>query len=68
MNDRAFKQSDFMAAQLMEIENFRKVIAEQNREKITFREAIMLWIAEGYADEFKAEYLLNQREFEPALA
>jgi len=68
MSKREFKQSDYMALQLMEIESFRKFLSSQSDEKITFQEATMLWIAQGYADEFKSEYQARGSKIEPALA
>ncbi len=68
MKAKRSNQSDYMSLQLMEIEKFRMTVAQQNREKITFQEAVMLWITEGYAEEFRAEYLLKRDEIEPALA
>jgi len=65
---KEFKQSDYMSLQLMEIENFRKFLSDQSDENITFQEAIMLWIAQGYADEFKSEYQARGSTVEPALA
>lgn len=65
---KQFKQSDYMSLQLMEIENFRQFLSDQSDEKITFQEAIMLWISQGYADEFKSEYQARGSNVEPALA
>jgi len=68
MKAKKFNQSDYMSLQLMEIEKFRMTVAQQSREKITFQEAVMLWITEGYAEEFRTEYLFKRDEIEPALA
>lgn len=68
MKAKRSNQSDYMSLQLMEIERFRMTVSQQNREKITFQEAVMLWITEGYAEEFRTEYLLKRDEIEPALA
>ena len=61
-------QSDLMAMQLMEIENFRISVSQQNKKNITFQEAIMLWISEGYADNFKEIFHSKKDLFEPAMA
>ncbi len=68
MKAKRSNQSDYMSLQLMEIERFRMTVSQQNQEKITFQEAVMLWITEGYAEEFRTEYLLKRDEIEPALA
>ncbi|MFQ5752290.1 MAG: hypothetical protein ACE5HI_09860 [bacterium] len=68
MNDKKFKQSDYMSLQLMEIESFRMSLSQQSQEHISFHEAVMLWIAQGYAEEFKAEYFIKRDKIEPAIA
>jgi len=68
MTTDEFKQSDYMALQLMEIEDFRLVLSRQSDGTISFQEAIMLWISEGYADEFRDDYLSIRAEREPAVA
>ena len=66
--DKKFDQSDFMSLQLMEIENFRLSLSEQSEEKVTLQEALVLWISEGYADDFKSDYFLLRKNIEPAIA
>lgn len=68
MKEKKFNQSDYMALQLMEIESFRRHLAQQSQEPITFQEAVMLWVSEGFAEEFKSEFPLKRDEIEPALA
>lgn len=68
MDTKKFSQSDYMSLQLMEIEKFRMSISQQSQEPITFQEAVLLWITEGYAEEFRTEYLLKRETTEPALA
>jgi len=68
MTPDEFKQSDYMALQLMEIEDFRLILSRQSDGKISFQEAVMLWISEGYADEFRDDYLSIRAEREPAFA
>jgi hypothetical protein len=61
-------QADLMAMQLMEIENFRITVSQQNDKNVTFQEAIMLWISQGYADNFNKIFELKKDSFEPAMA
>ena len=61
-------QSDLMAMQLMEIEHFRISVSQRNNKNITFQEATMLWISEGYADNFKEIFNSRKDSFEPAMA
>lgn len=68
MNEKKFKQSDYMSIQLMEIENFRASLARDSEEKVTFQEAVMLWISQGYAEAFKSFYLQKKDQIEPAIA
>lgn len=68
MKNNNFKQSDYMALQLMEIESFRMSLSQQSHEQVSFSEAIMLWIAQGYAEQFKAGYPVKRNQIEPALA
>ncbi|MFQ5824110.1 MAG: hypothetical protein ACE5JB_08665 [bacterium] len=68
MDIKKFNQSDYMSLQLMEIENFRMTLSQQSQEQITFQEAVLLWITEGYAEEFRTGYLLKRETTEPALA
>ena len=68
MNKEKSKQSDYMALQLMEIESFRRSLSYESVEPITFQEAVMLWVSEGLADEFKSAYPLKRGQVEPALA
>ena len=68
MNKEKFKQSEYMALQLMEIESFRRSLSHESAEPITFQEAVMLWVSGGLADEFKSEYPLKRDQIEPALA
>lgn len=68
MNHREFKQSDFMSLQLMEIESFRKTLSHQSQENVSFQDAALLWIAQGYADEFRSQFMLGKTEIEPAAA
>ncbi len=68
MNEDKFKQSDYMALQLMEIESFRRSLSQESVEPITFQEAVMLWVSGGLADEFKSEYPVRRDRVEPALA
>lgn len=68
MNEEKFKQSDYMALQLMEIESFRRSLSHDSVEPITFQEAVMLWVSGGLADEFKSEYPVRRDRVEPALA
>lgn len=68
MRKKKFSQSDFMSLQLMEIEKFRMTLSQRSQEPITFQEAVLLWITEGYAEEFRTEYFLNNNKIEPDLA
>ncbi len=68
MTREEFRQSDYMALQLMEIEDFRLTLLQHSRGRISFQEAVMLWISEGHADEFRNDYLLIRAEREPATA
>lgn len=68
MERRKFKQSDYMSIQLMEIERFRMTLAQNSHAPISFQEAVMLWITEGYAEEFKSNFSLLKDQFQPALA
>lgn len=68
MESKKFKQADYMALQLMEIENFRQTLSHQSHEPITFQEAVMLWVSEGFADEFKSEFSVKRGQVEPAFA
>ena len=68
INEHTTGQADLMAMQLMEIENFRISVSHENNRNITFQEAIMLWISEGYADNFKEIFQLKKDQFEPAMA
>jgi hypothetical protein len=67
-NEITAGQADLMAMQLMEIENFRISVSQQNNKNITFQEAVMLWISEGYADNFKEIFKVKRDLFEPATA
>ncbi|MFQ5636997.1 MAG: hypothetical protein ACE5IR_03280 [bacterium] len=68
MKDKEFRQSDYMSSQLMEIESFRISLTQQGQEAVTFQDAALLWVAQGYADEFRSQYMLKKYEFEPAYA
>ncbi len=68
MEQKNFKQSDYMSLQLMEIESFRVSLSQQSKEHISFYEAVMLWVAQGYAEEFQAGYPLKREIIEPAIA
>ncbi|NIR47892.1 hypothetical protein GWO43_05515 [candidate division KSB1 bacterium] len=68
MGERKFKQSDYMSLQLMEIESFRMALSHQSEENVSFQDAVVLWIAQGYADEFRTQYMKNKGEAEPATA
>jgi len=61
-------QADLMAMQLMEIEHFRITVSQKNDRNVTFQEAIMLWISQGYADNFIKIFELKKDSFEPAMA
>jgi hypothetical protein len=66
-NDIKAGQADLMVMQLMEIENFRLSVSQQNDKNLTFQEAVMLWISEGYADNFKEIFQSKKNYFEPAM-
>lgn len=68
MRDKTYHQSDYMALQLMEIEKFRMTLTQRGQEQVSFQEAAMLWITEGYAEAFKSTYNLAKDKIEPALA
>ncbi|MFQ5825073.1 MAG: hypothetical protein ACE5JB_13550 [bacterium] len=68
MKEKKYSQSDYMSLQLMEIERFRMTLSQRSQEQITFPEAVMLWITEGHAEEFRSEYLLYRDKIEPAFA
>ena len=61
-------QSEYMALQLMEIEEFRLSLSRRGGEKISFQEATMLWISNGCAEEFREGYSLIRSHKEPASA
>ncbi len=65
---RKHRQSDFMSLQLMEIENFRMTLSRQSEENVSFQDAILLWISQGYADEFRLQYRESKGKGEPAQA
>ncbi len=68
MQKKRFRQSDFMALQLMEIENFRAILARQSEENVSFQDAVLLWIAQGHAEDFRSEYARKRALTEPAQA
>ncbi|MFQ5863908.1 MAG: hypothetical protein ACE5IW_01610 [bacterium] len=68
MKEKRFNQSDYMSLQLMEIEKFRLTLSQRSHEQVTFQDAVMLWITEGLAEEFRSEYLVKKDDVEPALA
>ena len=68
MKESEYRQSDYMALQLMEIENFRVCLSHQSQKSISFNEAALLWVSQGYADEFKADYSTIRDQIEPAIA
>lgn len=68
MKEKKFYQSDYMSLQLMEIEKFRLTLSQRSQEPVTFQDAVMLWITEGLAEEFRSEYLWKRENVEPALA
>ncbi len=68
MKEKSYNQSDYMALQLMEIENFRFSLSQQSQKDISFHEAALLWVSQGYADEFKDDYIMMRDFIEPAIA
>ncbi len=58
MKQRKFNLSDYMSLQIIEIEHFCKDLSIQNRKKISFEEATMIWIHEGFAEKFRSQYSL----------
>ncbi len=68
MREKIVNQSDYMSLQLMEIENFRVTISQQSHESVSFQEAALLWVSEGYADAFRAGYKRKPGRREPAAA
>lgn len=68
MKQRPVQQSDYMTLQLMEIERLRVSLSQANEKPITFQEAVMLWITEGYAEAFRSQYSMARKTVEPALA
>ncbi len=67
MKDK-FDQSEYMALQLMEIEDFRLQLSSYGGKKISFQDAVMLWISDGRAEEFREDYFLIRSKKEPASA
>lgn len=68
MKAKSYNQSDYMALQLMEIENFRFSLSQQSKKDISFQEASLLWVWQGYAEEFKDDYVIMRDFIEPAIA
>lgn len=68
MKTKQFQQSDYMSLQLMEIEKFRMILSKQTSQPVSFQEAVMLWITEGYAEAFRSQYFSTHNNVKPASA
>ena len=68
MNGKQHSQAEYISLQLMEIESFRLSLSYQSEEVVSFNEAAMLWISEGYADRFRAGYESKREQLAPAQA
>ncbi|MFQ5605629.1 MAG: hypothetical protein ACE5HS_20345 [bacterium] len=56
MRKRPFNQSDFMTVQVAEIMRFRRMLQAQSEDIITFHDAVNMWVAQGLAEQFRADY------------
>jgi len=68
MTEKKPFQSDYMSLQLMEIENFRMSLSQQDHKSISFQDAMYLWFSHGYGDSFKSDYKKRKVNNSPALA
>lgn len=52
--------NDYFDSQLEEIQKLYNRLSDKEREKITVRDAIISWFAEGHAERFREEFLKKQ--------
>lgn len=55
------KGNDFYNSQLNEIKKLYRSLQNRVEEKITMKDAVITWFANGYAERFREEYL-NQHQ------
>jgi hypothetical protein len=65
MKQNDIDMSEYMSLQIMEIENFRESLALHNHKSVSFDEAVAIWINEGFAEEYRSNYVDNPRTCRP---
>lgn len=68
MTKKEYTDADYLSLQIMEIERFRATLRRRLKRKVTFDEALALWIAEGYAEDFRSAFLAGTPTTRPAAA
>lgn len=66
--NKHYNDADYLSLQIMEIERFRLNLRQRLKRRVSFDEALALWIAEGYAEDFRSAFLAGRPAKAPATA
>ncbi len=68
MKKSEFTDADYLSLQILEIERYRIHLRRRLKRRVSFDEALALWIAEGYAEDFRSAFLAGRPTQAPAAA
>ena len=53
-------RNDFFDSQLEAIQDLYNRLSNENKDDVSLRDVVISWFSEGYAEEFREEYMKNQ--------